>query len=405
MRVLCLATEFPPAHGYGLGRYTSEHCAALTGAGVDAHVACNNFDAAQEHGLDAGVPVSNAPYVLPFQGYCEVADVLHGNVSLLGRGIEMLRRNGGYDLVQVHDWLAASAAKALQETFGLPVVVTIHDTQIGKALGKLDPHQQYVAAMEGWLCDLADAVTVNSEFIRRELIEAYSVPADKITVIGCGVNPESFHTRSDPRLFKTVFCQPGEQLVAFVGRLAQLKGPHVLLEAIPQLATVCPRARFVFAGEGQMQEPLQRRAAELNVADRVRFVGHLRGQVLATFYRAADVLVVPSLYEPFGMVALEGMVCGTPVIACDTGGLSDIIEHEVSGVKVPPNDPRALASALAQLLLNPARGQQLAQAGQQRAETAFRWSDVAIRTVAVYEQVLGARVEGGEARATPAVDV
>jgi glycosyltransferase involved in cell wall biosynthesis len=388
MRILCIATEFPPAQGYGLGRYTFEHCAALVAEGLHVDVACNNYDSEREHSIVAGMEVSNTPYMLPFEAYCDVAGILQGNVSLLGRGIEMCRRNGGYDLLQINDWLAASAAKALKEIYDLPVVVTMHDTELGKSFYEPQGHQQYIVEAERWVCEIADAVTTNSEFIARELVEGYQVPPEKIAITGCGVNAESFPSRADAGLFKTLFCGPGEQLVAFVGRLAQIKGPHILLEAIPLLAPVCPQARFVFAGDGQMRAGLERRAEELGIADRVRFVGHLRGQVLTTFYRAADLLVVPSLYEPLGMVALEGMVCGTPVIASDTGGLASVVEHGVSGIKATPNDPRSLAGAVARVLLNPSAAQAFGQAGQARAERHFRWSDVAKRSIAVYERVL-----------------
>jgi glycogen synthase len=392
MRVLCLATEFPPAHGYGLGRYAFEHSAALAASGVEVAVACSNSDGTRDTYEVARMQVNNAPYALPFHAYAETAEVLQAAVGLLGRGLELQRHDGGYDLLQIHDWLAASAAKALQETCPLPLVVTMHDTQRGRQPSGLSAEEQYVADMEAWVCEQAAAVTVNSEFLRRELVGAYGVPAERITVIGGGVNPASFTTDTDPALFRSIFCGPDEMLVAFVGRLTPVKGPHLLLEAIPYLIPVSPQARFVFTGDGPMREGLERRAAELGIADRVRFTGHIRGQVLATFYRAAEVVVVPSLYEPLGLVALEAMVCGTPVVVSDTGGLAEIVQHDQTGLKVPPNDPRALAAAIAQLLFNPQRARALGAAGQARVETAYRWADVAQRTREVYERVLAARV-------------
>jgi len=388
MRVLTLATEFPPAHGYGLGRYVAEHTSALAAAGAEVAVACNNYDAATETYEREGVEVNNTPMFVPFRGYAWIADALQSNVLLLARAMEMTSRNGDFDILHIHDWLAASAAKSLKDAYDWPLVVSIHDTSLGKNQGRLDAEERYIAEMEGWICEHAEAVLVNSEFLGRELVEAYRVPNDKIRVVGCGVSAETFETRSDPQLFKTVLCREDESLVVFVGRLARMKGPHVLLEAIPRVLGLRPETRFVFAGEGQMREGLEHRAKELGIEANVRFVGHLRGQVLATFYRAADMVVMPSLYEPFGMVALEAMVCGTPVVAADTGGLSEVVVDGDTGLKVPPNDPEALARATIHLLRSPGLGKQLAEQARLRALQQYRWEDVATRTMSVYERLV-----------------
>lgn len=394
MRVLCLATEFPPARGYGLARYVAAHTSALAGQGLTVDVACNNWDAGNSSYHADGVEVNNAPYVIPFKGYDWLADVLQHNVLLLGRAIEMCRRNGPYDILQVHDWLGASAAKAIKANYRLPLVVSIHDTAVGKRFGQLDATHQYIADVERWLCGLADRVLANSEFTRNELVQAYDVPDGKIDVVFAGVSPAAFETDSDVPLFKTLFCPAGERLVAFVGRLAHEKGPHILLEAIPNVLAVRPGTHFVFAGDGAMRETLERRARELGIAQHVRFTGHLAGKVLATFYHAADVVVVPSLYEPLGMVALEAMACGRPVVATQTGGLMEIAEAGQNAVTVPPNAPRELASALAQLLFNPSAAAQIGTQARQGVMAKWRWDMVAERTVRAYEHVLALPVPG-----------
>ena len=388
MRVLTLATEFPPAYGYGLGRYVAQHTAALASAGAEVAVACNNYDGSNERYDREGVEVSNAPIFIPFKGYTWIADVLQSNVLLLARAMEMAGRNGDFDILHLHDWLAASAARSLMDAYDWPLVVSIHDTALGKNQGRLDGDEHYVAQMEGWICEHAEAVLASSESIRQELIQAYRVPPDKITVVGCGVNPQSFETRSDPQLFKSVLCRADQPLVAFVGRLARMKGPHVLLEAVPRVLSLRPQTQFVFAGGGQMREGLENRTRELGVEGSVRFVGHLRGQVLATFYRAADLVVVPSLYEPFGMVALEAAVCGTPVLVSDTGGLSEIVVDRVTGIKAPPNDPDALARGILHLLHDPDAGRELAEQARARARGQYRWEEVATRTMSVYERLV-----------------
>lgn len=387
MRVLCLATEYPPAHGYGLGRYSHEHCQALAAAGAEVHVVCNNYDAAGDQYLDGAVRVHNVPFLLPFKGYHATADILQGNVTLFTLAAELLRDHGPYDILQAHDWLAASTAHALGETFGVPLVVTFHDTELGKRLGDLTAEQEYVVQIERWLCERADALCVNSAFLAQELTAAYGVAPERVTVVGGGVNPERFHVDVDPRQFKTLFCPPEEPLVLFVGRLTPIKGPQVLLEALPGLLSVLPTTRLVLAGDGPLREPLQQRAQELGLADRVRFLGHVRGQPLAALYRAADVLVAPSLYEPLGLVALEGMVCGTPVVAAASGGLAEIVRDGETGVLVPPNDPRALTSAVARLLTDRGLAARLAAEAADRVRRCYTWAEVATRSLAVYSAV------------------
>jgi glycosyltransferase involved in cell wall biosynthesis len=391
LRVLYLATEFPPAQGYGLGRYAYEHSRALARAGVEVEVICNNFDGNAESYEVDGVRVHNTPYVVPFSCYDWVGDVLQKKVTLLARAAQRVRSNGGFDLLQVNDWLAASAAKVLKEVYGLPLVVTMHDTQIGKTFGQPDAGGAYVAQMERWLCELADAVTANSHFLRNELISAYGVPAGKIAVTGCGVEAASFTTGGDPELFKRLFCEPGETLVAFVGRLVMNKGPHMLLEAAGRILAVCPRTRFAFVGEGPARPDLERRTQELGLAGRVAFYGHLRGAVLSTFYHAADVVVVPSLYEPLGLVALEAMAAGTPVVASATGGLAEIVEDGHTGLLVPPNDAQALAAAVVRLQFDPHLRSCLAESGPESTRQGFTWDRVAKATCEVYRAMLSAR--------------
>jgi 1,4-alpha-glucan branching enzyme len=387
VRILCLATEFPPARGYGLSRYISEQAAAMVRCGAAVDVACNNWDSERESYRWNGVGVCNAPLRVPFDGYTWISDVLQNNVQLLARCSDMLRRNGGYDVLHVHDWLAASAAKALKANSGLPLVVSMHDTQIGKCFGELDDNARYIADMECWLLGLADRVLANSQFIKRELVEAYHVPPEKIDVVYAGVNPESFSTDANVPLFRSLFCRPEERLIAFVGRLARVKGVHVMLEAIPAVAQVCPNARFVLAGDGDMRPALEKRAHELGVAERVRFIGHIAGKVLATFLHAADMVVVPSLYEPLGMVALEAMACARPVIATETGGLKEIVQPGATGTTVPPNDPQALSQAIVQLLFNQEAAKALGEQAKEHVQREFTWDAVARRALQACEAV------------------
>jgi glycogen(starch) synthase len=353
MRVLYWATEYPPIRGYGLARYAWEHSQALARAGVQVEVVCDNFNDEWSRCDYPGLAINNVPYRVPFDCYGWVGGILHNAVGMFTRAAECVARRGPFDLLHAHDWRAASAARALHETSGLPLVLTMRGTQVGKCLGPGDAESTYLAEMEQWVCEWAAGVTVNSAFLREELARVYHLPPERVEVVGAGVNPRSLLPGGDPRLFRRLFGEAGDLLVACVGRLVPTKGPQVLLEALPRLLAVCPQARVIFVGEGSLREGLTRRAAELGIAERVTLPGHVYGRVLGTLYHAVDLVVVPSLYEPFGMVALEAMACGRPVVVSDTGGLGELVEEGVSGLKVPPNDPAALAEAVVRLSFAP----------------------------------------------------
>jgi len=223
--------------------------------------------------------------------------------------------------------------------------------------------------------------------MKKEIVTHYKAPKQKIAVIPCGVNASAFETNCDLKDFRRIFAPDEAKIVLFVGRLTPIKGPQVLLEAAGPVIKASPGATFIFAGEGVLTEDLKKQAPSLPEGGNVIFTGHLGGKALAATYRVADCLVVPSTYEPFGLVALEGMVCGTPVVASDVGGLSEIVENGVNGLKAPPNDPQSLASGIIRLLREPEFSRQLAGSALRRCSEHFTWENAARKVRSVYETV------------------
>ena len=227
--------------------------------GCEVVVACSNWDGGLPDGIYQrdGVEVeANSPIFMPVKGYTWVAEVLQANLLLEARAFEMADRSGGFDLIQIHDWLAASAGWSVHELLGAPLVVAMHDTVRGRNQGQLSAEEQYMAEMEAWICERADLVLTNSEFTRRELIEAYGVDADKLAVVGCGVDPAAFETDTDPRLFRSVLAPPDAPMISFVGRLTPAKGPQVLLEAVPHVPAAAPGcAVHLRRGRGDARGP------------------------------------------------------------------------------------------------------------------------------------------------------
>ncbi len=158
-----------------------------------------------------------------------------------------------------------------------------------------------------------------------------------------------------------------------------------MLSAFANATIVRPDAKLVLAGKGVLQDQLHNQAHEAGIADRVHFAGYLNGPALTGFYRCCDVLVVPSLYEPFGIVALEGLINRTPVIASDAGGLAEIIEHERNGLQFPAGEVQVLTQRLVRMLEEQDTAQALAQQGYEDARQRFHWDGIASRTVEAYQ--------------------
>jgi glycogen(starch) synthase len=350
LRLLTLATEYPPARGYGLGRYVSELSAALVRAGAEVHVLTLNFDPAGSRRLAEGVVVHSLRETDRPEHYLWVSGAVLNNLWLQELALQVVGEEGRFDAVLSHDWLGALAARSLKTMRGLPWVLFMHDTEPGRRENKLTAEQYYVAEVETWACREADLVVASGAFLAGELERFHKLPKDKMRVIPCGVNPVRFETDCCLADFRALFAMPEEKLVLCLGRLSPSKGPDLLVEAVPEILKAVPAARFVIAGDGVLAGTLQARILELGVAERVRLVGHLAGRVLAAAYRAADLVVVPSRYEPFGMVALEAFCCGVPVAAADVGGLRELVPSDGLTRRFVPGNPRALAASVTMLL-------------------------------------------------------
>jgi D-inositol-3-phosphate glycosyltransferase len=201
--------------------------------------------------------------------------------------------------------------------------------------------------------------------------------------------------------------RPRRRIVS-ISRLVERKGVHTLIEALPLVLADSPDAELVIAGGPDEREldgdphvqALRSAAREHGVEDRVRFVGRVARADVPALMRSADVVAVVPWYEPFGIVPLEAMACGVPVVATAVGGQIDSVVHDLTGLHVPPRDADALGAALATLLADPERRAAMGRAGRRRAERQFGWPRVARATKAVYEQVVARRASRSARGAT-----
>jgi glycogen(starch) synthase len=387
MKIVHLASEFPPLRIFGLGRYVHDLSRAQVRRGHEVHVLTNSLSGKQ-HDVDVhGIHVHRIHFPSPPKPPDGASQVAQFNLCLLERVLELERDLARADVFVAHDWLTILAADLTRKRLGGRLILTIHDTVIGKTFGKMTNEDKFVANVERWGCRMADAVVAVSNHVRKELEGVYEAPSEKLHVVPCAVAPEWFQA-VDPKFLgdlRGILAGLQEKIVSYVGRLDPEKGVDRLIDAFASVARDHPAIRLVIAGKGLEQEALEGQASRSGVADRIRFLGYVTGAALEALYKVSDAVVCPSTYEPFGIVPLEGMINRVPVIASDTGGMAEIVEHGKSGLKVPPGDSTALAKAIGLVLSNSTEARRLADGGYERARRIYSWDRVAELLDPVYQ--------------------
>jgi glycosyltransferase involved in cell wall biosynthesis len=393
MRIMLMSWEFPP---YLVGGISS-HVAGLAPAlgGMSSHHGPCHIDIVTTR-LAGGRPLEvvndfvsvHRVEVARYDPDAVYDTVIAANVMLAAYASRLAEQTP-YDLVHVHDWLPAAAAMHIKEAHGLPLVATIHATERGRQQGFLtSANSSQIDALETRLCAQADRIIVCSQFMSSEVTGYFGAPASHITVVPNGIEPRDlYYCSPEQRATLRAYHAPnGEHLLLYVGRIVYEKGLHVLLEAMPAVLEEFPETRLLVAGRDGRQ--LQPRAIELGVDHAVRFLDFITDQQRDSLYQIVDAAVFPSLYEPFGIVALEAMALNCNVIASDVGGLGEIVQHQVNGLTVLPKDPASIAWAVRELFRDPHAAAQRRAVGLRQVQELFSWHAVARATAAVFDAVL-----------------
>jgi glycogen(starch) synthase len=247
--------------------------------------------------------------------------------------------------------------------------------------------QAHIHAVEEWMARRADGVIVCSYYMRGHVADIFDIREERVTVIPNGIDPSEMQAVGDLGALRAEFAAPHEKLVLLVGRLVYEKGFQLALEALPGVIERVPGVRFLVAGSGTHEHALREQALELGLSDHGGFLGWIGDDVLHSLYRIADLCVVPSIYEPFGLVALEAMASGCPCIVADTGGLREVVPlGERVGLRFNGGDPAHLGVMIERLLVDePLRERLVTEASEHVLR--FDWDDIAQRTQATYEQI------------------
>lgn len=396
-----LSWEYPPRVVGGLGRHVNALARTLAAQGHDVHVVTRDHpDAPAEEVLEGVhvIRVTEAPPVIPFGDL--VPWVLAFNNRVQAAATKVLLEHD-VDVVHAHDWLVAYAAAGLKSAFDLPVVATIHATEYGRHQGHLPgPMNKLIHQVEWWLTYEARRVIACSEYMRKQVGDIFQLPHAKTDVVPNAVATRDFAIPDDEvAAFRADTTPDGERMVLFAGRLEYEKGVQTVLHALERVRAAVGPVVFYVAGVGTYSDELRRMVDELGLADHVRFTGFLEDHELRLHYAAADVAVAPSIYEPFGLVAVEAMACGTPVVVGDTGGLREIVS-DGHGLSFPPQDADELADRLVAVLDDAELAADLVAKGRRRIAQRYDWQTVALRTTRVYEQAIveEAALADGDAR-------
>jgi glycosyltransferase involved in cell wall biosynthesis len=381
-----LSWEFPPRIIGGISNHVYYLSKSLASQNISVQVVTCDFPKAPaEENID-GVQVSRVE-----SGGVPQASFLpwiyHLNSQMIKRANELLQAEK-YDLIHAHDWLVGRAALNLKAEHNLPLVTTIHATEMGRGGIVDNDYRKKVHDTEQRLVENSERVICCSNYMINHLQHVLGVPGDRIDIIPNGVDISRFNTDTIPRSEYEINQSADKKTILFVGRLVKEKGLFTLLRALQELQEAGKPAQLVIVGDGPMREEFTREAVNRGFNGNVRFTGFIDEPTLISTYKSSDVVALPSLYEPFGIVALEAMASKTPIVASDVGGLSEIVEDGVTGLKFPPGDSQQLAQALLRVLEDPFLAGYLKENAFQMIKMRYGWDQVAEKTLTVYEIAL-----------------
>lgn len=390
MKILVLAWEFPPRIVGGIARHVAELYPELVILGHEIHLVTIEFGEAPAQEMVEGMYVYRVA-VPAHEDFFEWIGQM--NLSMGEKGGHLLRSAGDFDLIHAHDWLVSDAAIALKHFFKLPLVATIHATEHGRCQGLHNETNYYVDRKEKELVHDAWRVIVCSQYMRDEIHQFLDCPKDKIDVIYNGIraNKKEKDPSFDYQSFRQQFATDQEKIVYYVGRMAPEKGVAVLIRAMPKvLASLGEMVKLVIIGGGRTDD-LKRLVAQEGITNHCQFTGFMPDDLLDKFQTIADCAVFPSLYEPFGIVALESFAARVPVVVSDSGGLAEVVHHQETGILTWANDADSLAWGILEVLQHPELAQDWVNNAYKQLNDRFCWANLAMETEQTYRQVLEER--------------
>ena len=384
MKILMLTWEYPPRIVGGIARVVHDLSKRLIKDGHEVTVITYRDGNVPEYENDKGVEVYRVDnYMIHPNNFIDW--IMQLNFNMIAKATEVINKEGGFDVIHAHDWLVTYAAKSLKQSFNLPMVATIHATEAGRNSGIHDDTQRYINDTEWLLTYEATEVIVNSNYMKGHVQGLFGLPFDKISVIPNGINLNNFTGIDRDYDFRRRFAMDNEKIILYVGRLVYEKGVQHLISAMPKILENYHDSKLVIAGKGGMIDELKSQVESMGLSNKVYFTGYLNQKEVQKMYKCADVAVFPSTYEPFGIVALEAMLAGIPTVVSDIGGLNEIVEHGVNGMKSYTGNPNSIADSVLSLLFDPQLAMNVTKNAKNKVKDEFNWQKIAQDTHYIYE--------------------
>ena len=378
-----LSWEYPPLVVGGIAAHVEGLATAMARQGHEVVVASLHHPGTPDDQVAQGVRVLRADPGLPWlPDDSLVARMASANHQL----VQLVAQLGDWrpEVVHAHDWLVAWAGDTITTLFGVPLVATVHATERGRHGGHLPPGLPgEINSVEWWLTYQAREVIACSRFMVREVIHGFELPPEKVHLVPNGVDVRQWAAGAADPADPADPADAGPLVVAW-GRIQYEKGFQVLARAIGELRHRVPGIRCVIAGRGTYLPELQTHVDMEGVSDLVHLAGFVPDDELKALLATASCVVIPSLYEPFGIVALEGMAAGAPTIVARTGGLAEIVEGTDAGVLFEPGNHHELADRIADVIADPGGAEHLRENAKALLQRTYTWDAIAAATVDVY---------------------
>jgi len=374
---------------------SAERMAAM-GVSVDIFTRRHNPDLPDIVELSPGVRVRH----LNIGAYNATKEELPALIPNLSEAFSMVLENEKYDVLHSHYWISGKVAMPVAKKFGIPLAHTMHTMARVKNMNLAEgerPEPMIRVQGETQVVAAANALIANTDAEAASLVSLYEACPDNVSVVSPGVDLYTFTVGSGRKAAREAVGLPQDaHILAFVGRIQPHKGPEVLIRAVAEMLNHSPHLRPKLitiimggasgSGLGEV-ERLKDLVSWLNISDVVRFENPVPRAQIPQWYRAADLVCVPSYSESFGLVALEAQACGTPVVATAVGGLRTAVADGISGVLVDGHDPRAWSSVLARLIQEPQRRVLLSMGAIEHASH-FGWDATARGTLDIYDRII-----------------
>lgn len=402
MRVLMFGWELPPHNSGGLGTACQGLLESLTAEGVEVTFVMPRAIDADSTGArliftnSEGVSVRYidsllTPY-LSSKEYERSRRSQNGKTGLYGHSIldevrryaiaaRKIAREEKFDIIHAHDWLSFGAGLAAKEVSGKPLIVHVHATQFDHNGGNAGDPALHAIEHDG--IERADKVIAVSDYTKQLLIRHYKVDPTKIEVVHNGVKTEGGNRKNNSFNLKALKAGKAK-IVLFLGRITLMKGPDYFIKAAEVVLRYEPNTYFLIAGAGDMERRMIELAASKGIGDKVLFVGFVRGDKRRALYEAADLYVLPSVSEPFGITPLEAMDAGTPVLISRQSGVSEAVQH---ALKVDFWDTDEMASKILSVLQHDSLAKTLSQNGAQEV-LSVNWNKAAKKVQQVYRKII-----------------